>query len=169
MPFGALLFAGISFLHSLDLIILLLHMMLFLTLISLMYMEQILLYVAAEDEACMAFNREIDAQSLSNESSSVLSPPDALEWNGLEEMPLAGKNISQWMNELDVIAKEVEAELVSRDIGCHLVVVLEAVNLVLFRRRGFKRTRLPIDSKCSYLHSVLSFRYGSGKISHFRP
>lgn len=130
-------------------------------------MEQILLYVAAEDEAFMAFNQEMDALSLSNERRSALSPPDAQEWSSLEEMPLAGKNMNQWMTELDAIAKEVEEELFSRDIGCHLVEVLEAVNLVLFRFRGFKRTSILVDSKCSYLHSVLSSRYGSGKFSCF--
>lgn len=134
----------------------------------LLAMEQVLLYVAAEDEAFMAFNREMDAQSLSNERRSLLSPPDSLEWDSLEEMPLAGKNIRQWMNELDVIAKEVEAELIPRDIGCHLVEVLEAVNLVLFGFRGFKRTSVLVDSKCSYLHSVLSSGYGSGKVSRLR-
>ncbi|KAK4748761.1 hypothetical protein SAY87_015347 [Trapa incisa] len=124
-------------------------------------LAKILLYVAAEDEAFMAINRQVDSQSLSNERRSMMSPPDPLEWDRLEEMPLAGKNISQWMSELDLIAKEVEAELIPRDIGCHLAEVLEAVNLVLFRVRGFKRASIPIDPKCSYLHSVLSFRNGS--------
>ncbi|PKI57243.1 uncharacterized protein LOC116215147 isoform X3 [Punica granatum] len=108
----------------------------------------------------MAFNREMDAQSLSNERSAM-SPSEALEWDSLQQMPLAGKNISQWMDELDVIAKEVEAELISRDIGCHLVEVIEAINLVLFGFRGFKRTSVLVDSKCSYLHTVLSSRSGS--------
>ncbi|KAK4796895.1 hypothetical protein SAY86_029221 [Trapa natans] len=124
-------------------------------------LEQILLHVAAEDEAFMAFNQEMDALSLSNERRSALSLPDSHEWSSLEEMPLAGKNINQWMNELDVIAKEVEAELISRDIGCHLVEVLEAVHLVLFGCRGFKRSSILTDSKCSYFHSVLSSRCGS--------
>ncbi|XP_031406615.1 uncharacterized protein LOC116215147 isoform X2 [Punica granatum] len=123
-------------------------------------LAKVLLYVAAEDEALMAFNREMDAQSLSNERSAM-SPSEALEWDSLQQMPLAGKNISQWMDELDVIAKEVEAELISRDIGCHLVEVIEAINLVLFGFRGFKRTSVLVDSKCSYLHTVLSSRSGS--------
>ncbi|KAK4771075.1 hypothetical protein SAY87_031607 [Trapa incisa] len=124
-------------------------------------LAKILLHVAAEDEAFMAFNREMDALSLSNERRSALSQPDAQEWSSLEEMPLAGKNINQWINELDVIAKEIEAELISRDIGCHLVELLEAVHLVLFGCRGFKRTSILTDSKCSYFHSVLSSRCGS--------
>ncbi|XVF13755.1 hypothetical protein REPUB_Repub08aG0234900 [Reevesia pubescens] len=120
-----------------------------------------LLYVAAEDEAFLAFNREMDARSLINERINVSSPSDAKEWNSVEQMPFGGKTISEWLSELDAIAKEVEAELVSRDIGCHLVEVLEAVNLVLFELRGFKRSPVLVDSKHSYLHSVLSLGCGS--------
>ncbi|KAL2489816.1 hypothetical protein Fot_43108 [Forsythia ovata] len=97
-----------------------------------------LLYVAAEDEVFLALNREMDARSLHNERIDFSPPSDAEEWDYVEAMPLAGKNISEWLSELDAIAKEVEAELVSRDIGCDLVEVLEAVNKVLFELRGFK-------------------------------
>lgn len=130
---------------------------------------QALLYVAAEDEAFMAFNREMDAQAFSNERRSVSSPSDSDSgWDSLEEMPLAGRNISQWMSELDAIAKEVEVELLSRDIGCHLIEVLEAVNVVLLEFRGFKRISIPLDSDCSYLHSVLSYRHCSGNLLLFQ-
>lgn len=120
-----------------------------------------LLYIAAEDEAYMAFNREMDALSCLNEQKDTFVPSDAQEWDCLETMPLAHKSISEWLHELDAIAKEVEAELVSRDIGCHLVAVLEAVNVVLFQSRGFKRSTVLVDSKCSYLHSVLNSGRGS--------
>ncbi|GMH26679.1 hypothetical protein Nepgr_028522 [Nepenthes gracilis] len=120
-----------------------------------------LLYIAAEDEAFLAFNRERDSHSLLNERRDVQVMANVHERDCLETMPLFGKNISEWMNELDAIAREVEAELVSRDIGCHLVEVLEAVNLVLFESRGFKRLAVAVDSKCSYLHGVLSSGYGS--------
>ena len=115
----------------------------------------------------MAFNREMDARSLLNERSNVSSPSDTKEWDSVEQMPLGGKTISEWLSELDAIAKEVEAELVSREIGCHLVEVLEAVNLVLFELRGFKRSPVLVDSKHSYLHSVLSSGCGSGKASFY--
>eukprot|EP00268_Persea_americana_P020033 TRINITY_DN2031_c0_g1_i1.p1 TRINITY_DN2031_c0_g1~~TRINITY_DN2031_c0_g1_i1.p1 ORF type:complete len:448 (-),score=75.19 TRINITY_DN2031_c0_g1_i1:646-1989(-) len=121
-----------------------------------------LLFVAAEDEAFMSFNRNMDARSILNERRDAPFTFDTnSERNGLEAIPLAGKSISWWLNELDVIAKEVEAELVSRDIGCHLAVVLEAVNVVLFQSRGFKRHPLLVDSKFSYLHTVLSSGNGS--------
>uniref|UniRef100_A0A5B7ALZ3 Protein SirB1 N-terminal domain-containing protein n=2 Tax=Davidia involucrata TaxID=16924 RepID=A0A5B7ALZ3_DAVIN len=120
-----------------------------------------LLYIAAEDEAFMAFNREIDARSFQSERRDASVPSDAQEWDSLEAMPLAGKRINEWLAELDAIAKEVEAELVSRDIGCHLVEVLEAVNVVLFESRGFKRSPVLVDSKYSYLHSVLGSGRGS--------
>ncbi|KAJ8538451.1 hypothetical protein K7X08_027672 [Anisodus acutangulus] len=121
-----------------------------------------LLYVASEDEAFMAFNREMDAYSLQNERRSASFPSDnTVDWKCVEAMPLAGKNMSGWMAELDSIAREVEAELVPRDIGCHLVEVLDAVNVVLFKSRGFKRSSVIVDSKCSYLHSVLSSGYCS--------
>ncbi|KAL3844406.1 hypothetical protein ACJIZ3_001809 [Penstemon smallii] len=120
-----------------------------------------LLYAAAEDEAFLAFNREIDMCSIHTERRDMTSPSDALEWDSVEAMPMAGNNINEWMAELDAIAKEVEAELVTRDIGCHLVEVLEAVNKVLFESRGFKRSPVVVDSKCSYLHSVLSSGCGS--------
>ncbi|XP_027081305.1 uncharacterized protein LOC113779059 isoform X1 [Coffea eugenioides] len=115
-----------------------------------------LLYVAAEDEAFMSFNREMDAQSLQKERRETLPLHDVEDWDCVEALPLAGKSISQWLAELDAIAKEVEAELVEREIGCHLVEVLEAVNTVLFKSRGFKRSPVLIDSKCAYLHTVLS-------------
>ncbi|KAG8486501.1 hypothetical protein CXB51_019867 [Gossypium anomalum] len=120
-----------------------------------------LLYVAAEDETFMVFNREMDACSFLNEGINVCSSSNAREWDSVEQMPLDGKTISEWLSELDAIAKEVEAELVSRDIGCHLVEVLQAVNLVLFELRGFKRSPVLVDSKHSYLHFVLSSGCGS--------
>lgn len=132
-----------------------------------MLLLQALLYIAAEDEANMAFNREMDALSCLNERGDSFAPSDAPKWDGLETMPLANKSISEWLHELDAIVKEVEAELVSRDIGCHLVAVLEAVNVVLFQTRGFKRSTALVDSKCSYLHSVLSFGSGSGEASFY--
>ncbi|KAL7164636.1 hypothetical protein ACSBR2_040518 [Camellia fascicularis] len=113
-----------------------------------------LLYVAAEDEAFMALSREMDALSLQSERRDASISSDTLEWEW--EMPLAGKSVDDWLTELDTIAEEVKAELVSRDIGCHLVEVLEAVNLVLFESRGFKRSPVLVDPKYSYLHSVLS-------------
>ncbi|XP_062025021.1 uncharacterized protein LOC133741100 isoform X1 [Rosa rugosa] len=121
-----------------------------------------LLYIAAEDEAFMAFNREMDAFSIHNERKGVSgsSTPQDLAWNTVEGMPLAGKNIHEWQVELDAIAKEVEAELISKDIGCHLAQVLEAVNVVLFESRGFRRSPVLGDAKNSYLHLVLSS--GSG-------
>ncbi|KAF6158840.1 hypothetical protein GIB67_012483 [Kingdonia uniflora] len=120
-----------------------------------------LLYVAAEDEAFMDYNRKMDTRSFLSErkDASMLLP--AQEWDCLEVMPLAGKSISGWLAELDTIAKEVEVELVSRDIGCHLVEVLEAVNIVLFQSRDFKRFPVLKDSKFSYLHTVLSSGCGS--------
>lgn len=121
------------------------------------------MYVSAEDEAFMALQREIDARSLSSERRALSVSSDPKEWDCLENMPLAGKNISEWLSELDVLTKQVEAELISRDIGCHLAEVVEAINLVLFDVNGFKRTTVPTDSKCSYLHAVLSSRCGSGK------
>lgn len=126
-------------------------------------MFQALLYVSAEDEAFMAFNREKDARSLQSERRDASFKSNAQEYGSMEAMPLVGKTIREWLIELDTIAEEVKAELVSRDIGCHLVEVLEAVNLVLFKSRGFNRPPVLLDLKYSYLHSVLSSGCGSGK------
>ncbi|XP_015575115.1 uncharacterized protein LOC8283008 isoform X1 [Ricinus communis] len=120
-----------------------------------------LLYIAAEDEAFIAFNREMDVRSLLNERRTTSVPLDDQKWDCLEQMPLSGKNITEWLGELDSIAREVEAELVSRDIGCHLSEVLDAVNVVLFDLRGFKRSPVVVDSKYSYLPTVLSTGCGS--------
>ncbi|PSR89292.1 UPF0162 protein like [Actinidia chinensis var. chinensis] len=120
-----------------------------------------LLYIAAEDDAFMAFYREMDALSLQRERSDASVSSDFPEWECLEQMPLAGKRINEWLTELDTIAKEVMVELESRDIGCHLVEVLEAVNLTLFKSRGFKRSLVLVDPKYSYLHSVLNSGNGS--------
>ncbi|XP_076892169.1 uncharacterized protein LOC143543818 isoform X1 [Bidens hawaiensis] len=119
-----------------------------------------LLYISAEDEAFMAYNREMDAHSFQTERSDINVLSDYQDWDGIESMPMAGKKIDDWMLELDNIAKEVKVELISRDIGCHLVEVLEAVNKVLFESIGFRRS-LVVDSKCSYLHSALCSKYGS--------
>lgn len=120
-----------------------------------------LLYIAAEDEAFMAFNREMDARSRLTERKDVPKPSIVHEGDPLDLIPLAGKSISEWLTELDAIAREVEAELVPRDIGCHLFEVIEAVNVVLFGLRGFKRLSVAVEPKCSYLHGVLSSGYGS--------
>ncbi|XP_023768786.1 uncharacterized protein LOC111917318 isoform X1 [Lactuca sativa] len=119
-----------------------------------------LMYISAEDEAFMAFNREMDAQSFQNERKDTNVSSDVQNWDNIEAMPIAGKKIDEWLSELDTIAKEVEVELISRDIGCHFVEVLEAVNKVLFESKGFRRSPV-VDSKCSYLHSVLSSKCGS--------
>lgn len=124
---------------------------------------QALLYVAAEDEAFMAFNREMDARSILNERKDVPIAANVHEGDSLELIPLAGKSLTEWLNELDAITREVEAELVTRDIGCHLVEVIEAVNVVLFESRCFKRVSIAVEPKCSYLHEVLSSGHGSGK------
>lgn len=120
-----------------------------------------MLYIAAEDEASMALNKQLDAPSILNEHRDVSS--NSLHGGHyLELMPLAGRKLSHWLSELDAISREVEAELVSRDIGCHLVEILEAVNLVLFEARHFKRLPVAVDPKFSYLHEVLSSGCGSG-------
>ncbi|KAI3690373.1 hypothetical protein L2E82_48397 [Cichorium intybus] len=119
-----------------------------------------LLHISAEDEAFISFNREMDAHSFENERKGSKVSFDGQDPKHMESMIMAGKRIEEWLLELDVIAKEVEVELISRDIGCHLIEVLEAVNKVLFESRGFKRSPV-VDSKCSYLHYVLSSKCGS--------
>lgn len=125
---------------------------------------QTLLYISAEDEAFMAFNREIDARFLQHERKEANVPSNVQDWDSIETIPMAGKKINEWLLELDNISKEVEVELISRDIGCHMVEVLEAVNKVLFESNGFRRSPI-VDSKCSYLHSVLGSKCGSGRSS----
>ncbi|KAL9230720.1 hypothetical protein vseg_006035 [Gypsophila vaccaria] len=120
-----------------------------------------LLYIAAEDEASMAIKREMDARSRQNEREDTVAPTHVSDGDSLELMPLEGKRMSEWLDELDVIAREVEAELVSRDIGCHLIEVIEAVNVVIFEERGFKRVPIAVEPKCSYLHGVLNSGIGS--------
>ncbi|XP_076887734.1 uncharacterized protein LOC143537966 isoform X1 [Bidens hawaiensis] len=119
-----------------------------------------LLHISAEDEAFIAYNREMDAYSFQSEREGTNLPSDGQDLSQTESIFLAGKKIEDWLSELDAIAKEVEVELISRDIGCHLTEVLEAVNKVLFDSMGFKRSNI-VDSKCSYLHSVLSSKCGS--------
>ncbi|XP_010434442.1 PREDICTED: uncharacterized protein LOC104718399 isoform X1 [Camelina sativa] len=119
---------------------------------------KVLFYIAAEDEAYMAFNRKRDAQSLMNERESVQDQSDSSESDSEELLQLDEKSVSDWLSKIDAIAKDVEAELVSRDIGCHMVQVLEAVNAVLFGLRGFKRTSITLDPEHYYLHSVLNCR-----------
>lgn len=129
-------------------------------------MWQALLYIAAEDEVFIAHNRDKDAQSVHREGRDAPVTSEAqTEHADLEDIPLAGKSISGWLHELDAIAKEVEEELVSRDIVCHRLEGLEAVNAVLFEQRCFRRLPILVDSKFSYLHTVLNSGRGSGKSS----
>ncbi|THG23094.1 hypothetical protein TEA_013173 [Camellia sinensis var. sinensis] len=100
------------------------------------------------DAARERFTQEISFQSKDKDIS--------LAKNGNGRCLWLERAVDDWLTELDTIAEEVKAELVSRDIGCHLVEVLEAVNLVLFESRGFKRSPVLVDPKYSYLHSVLS-------------
>ncbi|CAH9137751.1 unnamed protein product [Cuscuta epithymum] len=116
-----------------------------------------LLYVGAEDESLIAFNREKDALYLQTERrASAKSPSDARPaWSNVEAMPLAGKTMDDWLRELDDIANEVESVLVSRKIGRGSVEVMDAVNTVFFNLKGFRRSNVLSDSTCSYLHSAL--------------
>ncbi|CAA7021919.1 unnamed protein product [Microthlaspi erraticum] len=94
-----------------------------------------------------------------NHSSDILS---GIGFDGVSVTTTVSGNVKDSrLNRLDAISKEVEAELVSRDIGRHSVQVLEAVNTVLFDLRGFKRTSIPLDPKYFYLHSVLNCRCGT--------
>ncbi|KAK4374258.1 hypothetical protein RND71_004935 [Anisodus tanguticus] len=111
-------------------------------------LAKVFLYVATEDEAFMAFNHEMDAYSIQNEMKSTSMPSESLESTCMEDMPLAGKSMNEWMAEFDAIAREVEAELSSREIGCNLVEVLDAVNTVLFKSRGFKSLFGIVNGKC---------------------
>lgn len=109
----------------------------------------------------------MDARSFLDERNGVDSTIDTYsDCDDFEIFPLAGKTISQWLHEFNVIAKEVEGELAYKDIGCDLVVVLEAVNTILFDFRSFKRFPVLVDSKFSYLHNVLSSGDGTGRSSH---
>ncbi|WZZ09195.1 hypothetical protein YC2023_095116 [Brassica napus] len=130
---------------------------------------KVLLYIAAEDEAFLAFNRDMDARFFMRERETIQDKTDSEEQ--LEPDPsetdseeLDGKSITEWLSELDAISKQVEAELLSRGINsCNSVQVLEAVNTVLFDTRGFKRTSTCFDEdpNDSYLHSVLTSRCGT--------
>ncbi|KAF3507716.1 hypothetical protein F2Q69_00009111 [Brassica cretica] len=136
---------------------------------------KVLLYIAAEDEAFLAFNREMDARFFMRERETIQDKTDSeeeletdpSETDSEEEqlLQLDGKSITEWLSALDAISKQVEAELASRGINsCNSVQVLEAVNTVLFDTRGFKRTSTCFDEdpKDSYLHSVLNSRCGTG-------
>ncbi|KAJ0454731.1 hypothetical protein HanIR_Chr15g0743421 [Helianthus annuus] len=111
------------------------------------FLAKTLVYIAAEGEAFMVHNREMNAHSIQNErnDSNVLS--DRRDWDYIEAMPMAGKKIDDWLLELDNIANEVKVEVSSRDIGCHLVEVLEAVNKVLFESTGFRSSPVRLHWK----------------------
>ncbi|KAJ0512801.1 hypothetical protein HanHA300_Chr10g0350201 [Helianthus annuus] len=47
-----------------------------------------LLYIAAEDEAFMAHNREMDAQSFQNEQNNSKVLSDRRDWDCIEAMPM---------------------------------------------------------------------------------
>ncbi|XP_074573247.1 uncharacterized protein LOC141829629 isoform X2 [Curcuma longa] len=72
----------------------------------------------------MSLNRDMDVRSVWNEREVATDQfTGQLEVDCVEDISLAGKSISGWLNELDVIAKQVEAELISRDIDIMFSVV----------------------------------------------
>ncbi|KAJ4811453.1 UPF0162 protein [Rhynchospora pubera] len=113
-----------------------------------------LLYVALEDEAILTSNGDGDACSFTKERNNQSAIC-------LDEVCIGGKNISGWLSEFDVLTKEVEAELVEREIGCHVVQVIEAVNTVLFEYRHFLRFPVLVDPHFSYLHHALCSNCGT--------
>nr|GEW08175.1 hypothetical protein [Tanacetum cinerariifolium] len=52
-----------------------------------------LLYISAEDEAFMAYNREMDAHSLEDEMKDTNVSADSRVWDHIEAMPMLGKKI----------------------------------------------------------------------------
>ncbi|OIS96608.1 hypothetical protein A4A49_60568 [Nicotiana attenuata] len=70
----------------------------------------------------------MDANSIQKEGISALLPSESLESMCTETMLLAGKKMNEWMVELDAIAREVEAELALREIGCNLAELLDGVS-----------------------------------------
>ena len=57
----------------------------------------------------MALSGLMDTPAIINEKRDV-STEDTHEGDFLDHMHLAGKTISEWLSELDVIAREVEAD-----------------------------------------------------------
>ncbi|KAI3795024.1 hypothetical protein L1987_37667 [Smallanthus sonchifolius] len=87
----------------------------------------------------------MDANSFENEHEGSRLSSDGQDLTQRESMLMAGKELEDWLSELDVIAKEIEVELISRNIGCYLIEVLEAVNKVLLNSSNL------LDFRCSYL------------------
>eukprot|EP00252_Welwitschia_mirabilis_P014799 TRINITY_DN327_c0_g1_i11.p1 TRINITY_DN327_c0_g1~~TRINITY_DN327_c0_g1_i11.p1 ORF type:complete len:284 (-),score=47.68 TRINITY_DN327_c0_g1_i11:1041-1892(-) len=124
-------------------------------------LAKVMLLVAAEDEAFLLLNRERDIQALRTEGREIPYLDDCSEKTRLDSFLLAGKTMGEWHSELDMIAERVQVELISKDIGCHLAEVLEAVNFVLFDELGFCRLNVANDPKQSYLHTVLNSACGT--------
>ncbi|KAH9325594.1 hypothetical protein KI387_005772, partial [Taxus chinensis] len=121
-----------------------------------------MLLIAVEDEAFISFNQDMDARSVLNERREIPSSSKFdYESGSLDAFLLDGKNITTWLSKLDVITRQVEVELIPKEIRCHLAEVLEAMNFVLFDLRGFTRSSVLKDPKQSYLHTVLSSASGS--------
>ena len=72
-----------------------------------------MLLIAVEDETFMSYNRDMDARAVLNEGREAPSSSKvAYEWASLDSFLLAGKSIAAWLSDLDILAKQVEAELV---------------------------------------------------------
>ena len=74
-----------------------------------------MLLIAVEDETFMSYNRDMDARAVLHEGREATSSSKvSYEWASLDSFLLAGKSIAAWLSELDILAKQVEAELVSK-------------------------------------------------------
>ena len=74
-----------------------------------------MLLISAEDETFMSYNRDMDAWAVLHEGREATSSSKvSYEWDRLDFFLIVGKRIIAWLSKIDILAKEVEAELVSK-------------------------------------------------------
>ena len=74
-----------------------------------------MLLIVVEDETFMSYNRDMDAWAVLHEGREATSSSKvSYEWASLDSFLLARKSIAAWLYELDILVKQVEAELVSK-------------------------------------------------------
>ena len=74
-----------------------------------------MLLISTEDETFMSYNRDRDAWAVLHEGREATSSwKVSYEWASLDSFLLVGKSIAAWLSDLDILAKQVEAELVSK-------------------------------------------------------
>lgn len=133
--------------------------------LTIFHLLQGALLISAEDQAFIYLNREMDSLAKQNETSNIAissASAEVTKHTDAHALVFGSLNVAGWMEKLDPLLVEVEAQLRDNEGRGQPLQILKAVNSVLFKKLGFNRTHSTRDPSASYMDHVLSLRSGSG-------